>query len=65
MGCCPAPASRSSLFARLFNLIYTDEIAGQKGSQAAIFALRPFADLHFGAPESESAYEESGPSSLD
>jgi hypothetical protein len=64
MDCCPAPASRSSLFTRLFNLIYTDEIAGQKGSQAARFGLRPFADLHLGAPESESAYEGFGPSSL-
>ena len=64
MDCCPAPASRSSLFARLFNLIYTDEIAGQKGSQAAIFALRPFADLHFGAPEIKSASGGLGPSSL-
>ena len=64
MGCCPAPASRSSLFARLFNLIYTDEIAGQKGSQAARFGLRPFADLQFGVPGSESTSEGSGLSSL-
>jgi len=64
MGCCPAPASRSSLFARLFNLIYTDEIAGLEGSQAARFALRPFADLQFGVPGSESTSEGSGLSSL-
>jgi hypothetical protein len=54
MGCCPAPASRFSLFARLFNLIYIDERAGLEESQAARLALRSFDGLQFGAPESES-----------
>ena len=54
MGCCPAPASRFSLFAQLFNLIYIDESAGLEESQAARLALRSFADLQFGSPANES-----------
>jgi len=64
MGCYPAPASRFSLFAQLFNLTYIDETAGLEGSQAARLALRSFADLQFGAPVSESTCEGSGLSSL-
>jgi hypothetical protein len=54
MGCCPAPASRFSLFAQLFNLTYIDENAGLEEIQAARLALISFADLQFGPLESES-----------